>query len=238
MRSPQGEHNPAGTKGMAEAKSRGEREGNAQPAGRAQSRLSHHLTQNRAANGLELHKLVFADELCAINDTFLHKVVPQEKFCTNSGIFLYKVALELDLHNLPDKPSCAFQTKINSHICELRKVSLLLCHSREDFMVVIFDKEYLRELYEFGKTSDKKHRFQPDIVKRYIKCVKFLIASDSVEILKQINSLNYEVLKGDKEGISSIRVNNKYRLEFLVREYREESIITICNILELSNHYQ
>ncbi|MBQ2913635.1 MAG: type II toxin-antitoxin system RelE/ParE family toxin [Bacteroidales bacterium] len=105
-------------------------------------------------------------------------------------------------------------------------------------MVVIFDKEYLRELYEFGKTSDKKHRFQPDIVKRYIKCVKFLIASDSVEILKQINSLNYEVLKGDKEGISSIRVNNKYRLEFFVREYREESIITICNILELSNHYQ
>ena len=28
MRSPQGEHNPAGSEGMAEAKSRGEREGN------------------------------------------------------------------------------------------------------------------------------------------------------------------------------------------------------------------
>lgn len=32
-------------------------------------------------------------------------------------------------------------------------------------MIVTFDKEYLRELYETGK-GDKKHRFQPDIVKR------------------------------------------------------------------------
>ena len=31
-------------------------------------------------------------------------------------------------------------------------------------MVVAFEKEYLRDLYETGK-SDKKHRFQPDIVK-------------------------------------------------------------------------
>lgn len=35
-------------------------------------------------------------------------------------------------------------------------------------MIVIFDKDYLRELYETGK-SDKKHRFQPDIIKRYIR---------------------------------------------------------------------
>ena len=34
-------------------------------------------------------------------------------------------------------------------------------------MVVTFDKEYLKELYEFGKANDKKHRFQPDIVRRY-----------------------------------------------------------------------
>ena len=30
-------------------------------------------------------------------------------------------------------------------------------------MIVTFDKDYLRELYETGK-ADKKHRFQPDIV--------------------------------------------------------------------------
>lgn len=105
-------------------------------------------------------------------------------------------------------------------------------------MIVTFEKEYLKELYEYGKASDKKHRYQPDIVKRYKKCVDLLKASGSVETLMQINSLNYEVLKGDKEGISSIRVNNKYRLEFLVSETWDEPIITVCNILELSNHYQ
>ncbi len=33
-------------------------------------------------------------------------------------------------------------------------------------MQIVFQKEYLSELYYNGKSSDKKHRFQPDIVKR------------------------------------------------------------------------
>lgn len=54
----------------------------------------------------------------------------------------------------------------------------------------------------------------------------------------QINSLNYEALKGDKQGISSIRVNDKYRVEFIVKETTDEPIITICNVIDLSNHYK
>lgn len=105
-------------------------------------------------------------------------------------------------------------------------------------MTVTFEEEYLRELFERGKTGDKEHRYQPDIVRRYQKCVKFLKAAPSIEKLAAINSLNYEELKGDKKGISSIRVNNKYRVEFTVRESIEEPIITVCNIIELSNHYK
>ena len=30
----------------------------------------------------------------------------------------------------------------------------------------------------------------------------------------KINSLNYEKLKGDKKGLSSVRVNDRYRIEF------------------------
>lgn len=52
------------------------------------------------------------------------------------------------------------------------------------------------------------------------------------------NSLNYEALKGDKKGTSSIRVNNKYRIEFTVNESMEEPIVTVCNITDLSNHYK
>ncbi len=104
-------------------------------------------------------------------------------------------------------------------------------------MVVTFEQEYLKELYDQGKTSDKKHRFQPDIVKRYQQRIKTLESAPRIETLYQIKSLNYEVLSGDKDGISSIRVNDKYRIEFTV-SLLDSPIVTICNILELSNHYK
>lgn len=105
-------------------------------------------------------------------------------------------------------------------------------------MIVAFDKEYLEQLYVNGKSDDKRHRFQPDIVKRYRKCIDTLKHVPSIEALYPIYSLNYEVLKGDKAGTSSIRVNDKYRIEFTVSEQSSETIVYICNILELSNHYK
>ena len=105
-------------------------------------------------------------------------------------------------------------------------------------MIVIFDKDYLEELYSKGKTDDKRHRFQPDIVKRYKKRIDMLKRALNIEELFTIHSLNYEVLKGDKAGISSIRVNNQYRIEFTVSNQDSETIVYICNILELSNHYK
>ena len=91
--------------------------------------------------------------------------------------------------------------------------------------------------YETGK-SDKKHRFQPDIVKRYKDRINTLKNKDSIEALYNMKSLHYEVLKGDKAGISSIRVNDQYRIEFTVSEEETETVVYICNILELSNHYK
>ena len=103
-------------------------------------------------------------------------------------------------------------------------------------MIVVFGKEYLEELYVTGK-SDKKHRFQPDIVKRYKQKIDYLKQANNIEELFLLKSLNYEVLSGDKKGVSSIRVNDQYRIEFIV-ETTEEPIITICKIVELSNHYK
>lgn len=105
-------------------------------------------------------------------------------------------------------------------------------------MIVTFEEIYLQELYTRGCTNSKKHRFQPDIIRRYQKCISFMINTPSIDVLRTIKSLNYEVLKGNKAGISSVRVNDKYRIEFTVKETLEEPIITICNILELSNHYK
>ena len=102
---------------------------------------------------------------------------------------------------------------------------------------VIFEKTYLKELFTQGKTCDKKHWFQPDVVKRYQQRIKILVDAPRIETLYQIKSLNYEVLSGDKTGISSIRVNDKYRIEFTVNTDKEP-LVTICNVLELSNHYK
>lgn len=85
-------------------------------------------------------------------------------------------------------------------------------------MIVTFEKEYLHNLYEKGKSGDKKHRYQPEIISRYIERINTLKSKDSIEALYNIHSLNYEVLKGDKAGVSSIRVNNQYRIEFTVTE--------------------
>ena len=66
----------------------------------------------------------------------------------------------------------------------------------------------------------------------------FLIRAENVEQFYCIRSLNYEVLQGDKKGISSVRINIKYRLEFTVREVLGEQVITACRLLDISNHYK
>lgn len=104
-------------------------------------------------------------------------------------------------------------------------------------MIVQFEKEYLRDLYVSGKCNDKKHRYQPDVVKRYKRCVDYLKWSERKEDLFRIHSLNFEALQGDKKGLCSIRVNDKYRIEFSLTEVSDEQLLTICNIVELSNHY-
>lgn len=105
-------------------------------------------------------------------------------------------------------------------------------------MIVTYEEEYLRQLYEDGRCKDKKHRYQPDIVRRYQKAIGFLIFAGRIEDLWKQKSLNYEVLSGDKAGRSSIRINDKYRIEFTVQINDNEPILTICNVMELSNHYK
>ena len=104
-------------------------------------------------------------------------------------------------------------------------------------MEIIFEKEYLKELFYEGKTSDKKHRFQPQIIRRYIRVINVLDSVERVEDLLKFHSLNYEKLKGEKEGLESVRVNHQYRIEFKSSFKVNEKTITICNIIELSNHY-
>jgi proteic killer suppression protein len=106
-------------------------------------------------------------------------------------------------------------------------------------MKIEFEKEYLAELYNTGKTTNKKYRFQSEVIAGYLKCVKAIQTVVRIEDLFFINSLHYEKLKGDKQGLSSVRVNKQYRLEF--REVTNPNNITeieFCSLTELSNHYK
>jgi len=105
-------------------------------------------------------------------------------------------------------------------------------------MIVTFEEDYLSELYEKGKTTDKKYRFQPEIIKKYKYCINALKAASGIQAISRVKSFNYEELKGNKKGISSIRVNLQYRIEFTIKDNSIETVAEICNILELSNHYK
>lgn len=65
-----------------------------------------------------------------------------------------------------------------------------------------------------------------------------MIVQDNVHGLMKYGSLHYEHLKGDKVGLSSVRVNDQYRIEFEEFVRDGETIASICNIIELSNHYK
>ena len=56
-------------------------------------------------------------------------------------------------------------------------------------MIVQFEKEYLKELFEKGKTSDKHLRFQPQVIKKYILRVMTLQDAPNIEALYPLNSL-------------------------------------------------
>ena len=73
----------------------------------------------------------------------------------------------------------------------------------------------------------KRHRYQPAVIKKYANCVRILLHSRTIETLYRIKSLN-----------SSIRIDLKYRLEFMVRKEEDEEIVTICRLLDISNHYK
>lgn len=105
-------------------------------------------------------------------------------------------------------------------------------------MNIVFDKECLSDLYFNGKTNDKKHRFQPEVVRSYQKAVVILANAERIEDLYVFKSLNYEVLVGDKKGISSVRCGRQYRLEFIVNDNSEDITIKVCHLLDISNHYK
>ncbi len=105
-------------------------------------------------------------------------------------------------------------------------------------MIVTFEEDYLRELYEDGQAKDKKHRYQPQIVRKYTRVIDLMMEQANVMDLARYGSLHYEHLHGDKEGLSSVRVNDQYRIEFREVLKDNKTIAEVVSITALSNHYK
>ena len=118
------------------------------------------------------------------------------------------------------------------------KIIIIFAPKIITIMVVTFNEDYLEKLYSKGETGTKKIWFQPQIVRGYQKGIKYLIQAKRKEDLYPFKSLHFEALHGDKEGRFSIKANDQFRIEFTLEESDEEPVVTICNIMELSNHYK
>ena len=135
------------------------------------------------------------------------------------------------------RKSCTrqFESKIS-----LRSFALSLQSIKHIIVImeITFEEDYLRELYYEGKAHNKKYRFQPQIIKKYVRVIDLMASLNSTEDFYRYKALHYEALVGDKKNRESVRVNDQYRIEFHSEVVGSEKQITICNILELSNHYK
>jgi proteic killer suppression protein len=82
-------------------------------------------------------------------------------------------------------------------------------------MIVTFEKKELEELYNVMITKKKPYnRYPKNLIKKFIDVVETLQEIKNIEELYLYNSLKYKKLQGDKKGIHSVRVNDKYRVQF------------------------
>lgn len=105
-------------------------------------------------------------------------------------------------------------------------------------MEIEFDQEYLEELYYYGRTSNKKYRFQPEIIRNYVEIVYTLKIVTRVEDLYLLKGLHYEKKHGNLAGVEAVWINKQFRLEFISpTEDWQDKKRTICRLLRISNHY-
>ena len=102
-------------------------------------------------------------------------------------------------------------------------------------MEIVFQKDYLKELFYNGKCSDKRHRYQPEVVRKYVRVVSVLEAVNRMEDLFRFNSLHFEALN---ENDYSVRIDYHYRLVFQMESKTGEIALTICKLEDIINHYQ
>ncbi|HEY6975838.1 MAG TPA: type II toxin-antitoxin system RelE/ParE family toxin [Chitinophagaceae bacterium] len=79
--------------------------------------------------------------------------------------------------------------------------------------------------------------YSKEVIIQFKKTVLKLEQIENTTQLRQLKSLNFEALRGDKKGLYSVRVNKQYRLEFKI-ETDSITLVEIALIERLSKHYE
>ena len=102
-------------------------------------------------------------------------------------------------------------------------------------MQVLFKTTDLEQLYLIPIENIKgKLPFQKSLIQQYKNRIKLLESIEKITDLYSFKSLHFEKLKGDKSGLSSIRLNDQYRL---IVEPVNEDVVKIL-VIEISKHYE
>ena len=105
-------------------------------------------------------------------------------------------------------------------------------------MNITSEDEALLELFENGKTSDKKYKRLPiAVIKGYVKAVNKMRAATRIEDIMHDKELNYERLHGDRKHQESVRCDRTWRLIFQSSPADGSIIITEIELIEISHHY-
>ncbi len=102
-------------------------------------------------------------------------------------------------------------------------------------MKVIFNTVELERLYLIPVENIKgKLPFQKSVIQQYKNRIVLLESIEKITDLYPFKSLHFEKLRGNKEGQSSIRLNDQYRL--IIKQVKMEVVKIL--IIEISKHYE
>ena len=106
-------------------------------------------------------------------------------------------------------------------------------------MNITSEDEALLELFENGKTSDKKYKRLPiAAIKGYVKAVNKMRAATRIEDIMRDHGLRYERLHGDRKDQESVRCNDVWRLIFPSNPQLSPSMSFLrVHVLSLLNYH-
>lgn len=103
-------------------------------------------------------------------------------------------------------------------------------------MVIRFNSKYLEALAQ--EDPKGKPRYSAEVITMFRKRLLLISMAENTNDLRALKSLHFELLKGSKQARYSIRINDKFRLEFSIEKEKGIIIEEIIVIEDLSNHYK